>query len=476
MTFWEILHEGIRASDWTLKKTRWQGDCLSPFLVSSRVCLAMPLSTERQPSILHNTDQSPDGTNNIRAGEPSHCTETCNIVIFGETGAGKSSLVNLITRTQSAQTSSDAKGCTIRTNVYEHDVVIRNKTLKVKLFDTAGLDEGSEGSVPDKEAQKNVKKLLQTLMEQDGIHLLVYCVQGTRETTALRRNYMSLHSKVKDKVPIIIVVTRLENQDPDMEEWWRKNEQSISKLNMTFAGHACVTAVTIDERDSDRLRQRSIQSYHTLCDVIDQCRLPNEKGVRDVEWACDDHERDHPRNVIVCDSAVPATLNVCNIAGVINGAWVRSTVVMRGHYYMFQRVTAPYPPAKRSKGGIGFEPCLLIFYVDKDESLNTQRMEVQKFYKVYAKSKASLVVVVCGCDSDEDAKGWWEGLNDTGMDPLLAPSITFTSLPRDTSDHSESAQEALQKLIWELSRPGEPRSSVVRDLLNRVWGYLTRVN
>ncbi|KAG1785548.1 P-loop containing nucleoside triphosphate hydrolase protein [Suillus plorans] len=429
----------------------------------------MSLSTQSRPCT------SPDGIDDIRAREVLHPTETCNIVIFGETGAGKSSLVNLITRKQSAATSSDAMGCTTKTNVYEHDVAIQNKTLKVKLFDTAGLDEGSEGTVPNKEAQKVLKKLLQTLAEQDGIHLLIYCVQGTRESMALRRNYMSLYSKVKGKVPIVIVVTRLENQNPDMEEWWRKNEQSISNLNMTFAGHACVTTITIDESDSIDLKERSEQSYHALRELIDKCRLPNEKGFRDVEWACDDHERDHPRSVIVCDSAVPAPLNVCNIAGVINGAWVRSTVVMRGHYYMFQRVTAPYPPAKRSKGGVGFEPCLLIFYVDKNESVNTQRTEVQKFRKVYAKSKVGLVVVVCGCDSDEDAKGWWEGSNDTGKDSLLAPSITFTYLPRDGSERSESAQETLQKLIWELSRTGEPCTSVVRDLLNRVLGYLIRV-
>jgi hypothetical protein len=112
----------------------------------------------------------------------------------------------------------------------------------------------------------------------------------------------------------------------------------------------------------------------------------------------------HPQNVIVCDSAIPAPMNVCNIAGIINGAWVRSTVVMRGHHYMpvFQRVTAPNPPAKRSKGGVGFEPCLLIFYVDGDESVDMHRTEMQK---VYAKYKVSLVVVICGCNNVKDAKG-----------------------------------------------------------------------
>jgi tRNA U34 5-carboxymethylaminomethyl modifying GTPase MnmE/TrmE len=64
--------------------------------------------------------------------------DTCNIVIAGETGAGKSSLVNLITTMQTATTSQDTTGCTTEPTVYEHDVVVQNKSIKVQLFDTAG--------------------------------------------------------------------------------------------------------------------------------------------------------------------------------------------------------------------------------------------------------------------------------------------------------------------------------------------------
>jgi tRNA U34 5-carboxymethylaminomethyl modifying GTPase MnmE/TrmE len=66
----------------------------------------------------------------------SHHTDTCNVVVFGETGAGKSSLINLVAGSQTALTSRDAMGCTTETNVY--DVLIQNETLKVKLFDTVG--------------------------------------------------------------------------------------------------------------------------------------------------------------------------------------------------------------------------------------------------------------------------------------------------------------------------------------------------
>jgi tRNA U34 5-carboxymethylaminomethyl modifying GTPase MnmE/TrmE len=64
--------------------------------------------------------------------------DTCNIVIFGETGAGKSSLVNLIVGPETAPASCDAEGCTIETREYSYDLAIHNMTLRVNIFDTAG--------------------------------------------------------------------------------------------------------------------------------------------------------------------------------------------------------------------------------------------------------------------------------------------------------------------------------------------------
>ncbi|KAG1851678.1 hypothetical protein F4604DRAFT_1305506 [Suillus subluteus] len=201
----------------------------------------------------------------------SHHTETCNVVIFGETGAGKSSLINLVAGTSKALISCDATGCTTETNGY--DVLIQNETLKVKLFDTVGLGEGPEGKVPDKDARRILKKLLRDLMKHTGIHLLMYCVRGVRATKALCRNYDLIRSEVKERVPIVLVATSLEDKGPEMEEWWRDNERSISNFGMTFAGHACVTTVNIDKYAEDKLKRRHKQSYHAVCQLIEQCRL-----------------------------------------------------------------------------------------------------------------------------------------------------------------------------------------------------------
>jgi hypothetical protein len=124
-----------------------------------------------------------------------------------------------------------------------------------------------------------LKTLLQDLKERDGIHLLVYCVRNARKTSALRRNYDLFHFKLKE-VPIALVVTGLEYQKPDMEAWWTKNEKILSDQQMIFAGHACITAMTLRDDDDVWIKERHAQSYHAICKLIEQQRLPSRNGFR----------------------------------------------------------------------------------------------------------------------------------------------------------------------------------------------------
>ncbi|KAJ3891404.1 hypothetical protein GG344DRAFT_76933 [Lentinula edodes] len=45
----------------------------------------------------------------------------------------------------------------------------------------------------------------------------------------------------QQKIPIVLVVTALEDEDPDMETWWLGNEAVFAKYGMFFHGHVCVT-------------------------------------------------------------------------------------------------------------------------------------------------------------------------------------------------------------------------------------------
>ncbi|KAG2355327.1 P-loop containing nucleoside triphosphate hydrolase protein [Suillus spraguei] len=105
----------------------------------------------------------------------------------------------------------------------------------------------------------------------------MYCVRGVRARRALCRNYNLIRSEVKGRVPIVLVITCLEDQEPGMEDWWKNNERIILDFGMTFAGHACVTTMAIHEDAGHRLKRRRDQSYHAVRQLIEQCR---SKGVR----------------------------------------------------------------------------------------------------------------------------------------------------------------------------------------------------
>lgn len=159
-----------------------------------------------------------------------------NIVIFGKTGSGKSSIINTIAQTQLAETSNDTYRCTSTTQRYQ--VEISGQTFV--LIDTAGLNSGVAAK-----AENQLKNLLCELMNprSDGISLLVYCVHCTTPLRALVEDYTTFYSGIcRENVPIVIVVTGLEKMTP-MEVWWDSNWREIKSLGMHFAGHACVTGL-----------------------------------------------------------------------------------------------------------------------------------------------------------------------------------------------------------------------------------------
>jgi hypothetical protein len=113
---------------------------------------------------------------------------------------------------------------------------------KYRFWDTSGLNEGEEGTVPAKAALSNLHELVAQLSEKEnGISLLVYCIRGSRLRDIVRVNYDLFWGIIcQRKVPIVLVVTGLELEE-DMERWWVDNKDELEEMGMTFHGHACVT-------------------------------------------------------------------------------------------------------------------------------------------------------------------------------------------------------------------------------------------
>lgn len=175
---------------------------------------------------------------------------TNNVIVFGQIGAGKSSLINMVLGEDLADTSSAAKSCTFDSTPYE--VEIGGKMLT--LWDTSGLNEA------DKSGQRAITNLYKLIEQLDqGVSLLVFCVRAPRITDSTVKNYQMFHSAFcQGKVPIALVVTGLEDES-SMDAWWQNNKGEFQSRGMSFNGQACITATKGKCKDGKHVFQEEFE-------------------------------------------------------------------------------------------------------------------------------------------------------------------------------------------------------------------------
>ena len=171
---------------------------------------------------------------------PSHVAACPNIIVFGSTGAGKSSLINMLAGELRAKESNGPTVCTSSNDSIEISKGWPDGTQTTYTFwDTPGLNEGELGSVPAQVAMTNLCNLLR----EHSVNLIIHCIRGSRLTDIVRVNYDSVSGIVgKKKVPILLVVTGLEKEE-NMDDWWKRNKEIIKNMGLAsaFDGYACVT-------------------------------------------------------------------------------------------------------------------------------------------------------------------------------------------------------------------------------------------
>ncbi|KAJ8584516.1 hypothetical protein M405DRAFT_452589 [Rhizopogon salebrosus TDB-379] len=191
---------------------------------------------------------------------------TKNIVLFGETGAGKSSVINLMAGHDRAKTSTDMERCTMQWQ--EHPIAFHGYNYKV--FDTVGLEEPQLGMKEYLDIIGNAHNLITKLHQEGGIDLLLFCVRAGRVTATLQTNYRLFYEWLcEEKVPIVLVLTGLEREKNSMEDWWTRNKYIFARYEIHVAGHACITAANhLDGRpkqlyEESRRLVRDLVKTHT---------------------------------------------------------------------------------------------------------------------------------------------------------------------------------------------------------------------
>jgi predicted GTPase len=161
-----------------------------------------------------------------------------NVIIIGQSGAGKSSLINMLSGEEKARTSPDTKRCTVVEKEYECDL---GEGQSCRVHDTVGLEEGLLDFLWAPKVERQLKKYLK---EKKPLHLLVYCISGVGLKKVDGRNFNKFKSAV-GKVPVVMVITNLENfNDPNLENWWSTNRVLLRKLDIPEStSHVCVTTL-----------------------------------------------------------------------------------------------------------------------------------------------------------------------------------------------------------------------------------------
>ncbi|OAX35944.1 hypothetical protein K503DRAFT_772984 [Rhizopogon vinicolor AM-OR11-026] len=185
---------------------------------------------------------------------------TRNIVLFGQSGAGKSSVINLMAGEVKAKTSPGTERCTMHWE--EH--LISFGECNYKVFDTIGLEEPQLGVEEYLHAIVNARNLIMKLDNEGGIDLLLFCVRAGRFTATIQNNYRLFYEWLcEKKVPIVLVITGLERED-NMEDWWTKYKHTFDKYKISVDGHACITAANKLDGRHQRLYEESRQLIRKL--------------------------------------------------------------------------------------------------------------------------------------------------------------------------------------------------------------------
>ncbi|KAJ2917670.1 hypothetical protein MD484_g2739, partial [Candolleomyces efflorescens] len=211
-----------------------------------------------------------------------------NVVFFGQSGDGKSSIINMILGEDKAPTSRSAAGCTVECTGYPHHLGGQDYVL----WDTCGLNEGQHGTITDFKAVGGLYNLLRKF--EDGVSLLVFCIHGGRVNEVAKRNWELFRNIIcQQQVPTVMAITNLEDED-DMDGWWKENEAMFLAYGINPSGDtvgsgtgvACITASRGKKLGEGRYRFQDEydQSQTKIRNLIVQnCRFSPWK-VPSVKW------------------------------------------------------------------------------------------------------------------------------------------------------------------------------------------------
>ncbi|KAI6120276.1 hypothetical protein EDD16DRAFT_889920 [Pisolithus croceorrhizus] len=196
-----------------------------------------------------------------------------NVVVLGECGVGKSSIINMISGAQTTKTSNNVLGEGSKVACY---VVVMESGLRVNFWEMKGFP-GDVGTVPAR-LLRDLKTIVRRLLVLRSVDLLIFCMRAGSVTNAVVQGYQAIYVDVcARKVPIALVVNGLEGSSGlDMHEWWANNKDGLFNRGLAFDVHACVTTLSDEDPSIREQIETSQRRLRKLVDLPDYFGLPND--------------------------------------------------------------------------------------------------------------------------------------------------------------------------------------------------------
>ncbi|KAI6027844.1 hypothetical protein PISMIDRAFT_112419 [Pisolithus microcarpus 441] len=131
-----------------------------------------------------------------------------NVLVMGEIGSGKGSVIILLVRKTVAKVSSDAEACTLKTVRHEATVQVQ----EARTTDMTGKGSWMAIGV-------DLDPILQAKARVD---VIFFCMQGSRLKNAPTRVVKHINDVSRGRIAIVPIITNLE-REKNMEDWWERN-------------------------------------------------------------------------------------------------------------------------------------------------------------------------------------------------------------------------------------------------------------
>lgn len=150
--------------------------------------------------------------------------EKANILLIGNSGVGKSTLINAILEEKIVETGSGTEGTTKELRIYEKE------NLPFRLIDSVGFEPSLfKAKAAIDKVRKWTKETAKKGEEEKQINVIWFCVDGTsRKLFPSTIDHLCRATSVWKTVPIVVVITK-SYSIPEREENIRMVEEAFAK-------------------------------------------------------------------------------------------------------------------------------------------------------------------------------------------------------------------------------------------------------